>query len=277
MAIGPPPPAPRLRARSAHPDCIASHTHARCLSPRRDLPAGCLRPARRREPSYIMLNESRTRAGGGGIVGGVAGASSRLGSHGDPRGGGPLVCPRAVFSYPPPEGGATSSRSSTSGGATGSGATSGGATSGDATRGAATLSGGKRRCAHPLGPPGTPPDGLRLRAERPRTAAGRTQVARTPPAPRRTAPAPPALGAAAPPPRTPRLVGPLPIRLPAPALTAGRAALAALAPQVPRDDQARRHARRAARRQAGGRRACACVYSFLYRNLYSCATCAMLF
>jgi hypothetical protein len=38
--------------------------------------------------------------------------------------------------------------------------------------------------AHPVGPYGTPPDGLWLRAERPRAAAGCAQEAHTAPAPR---------------------------------------------------------------------------------------------
>ena len=105
------------------------------------------------------------------------------------------------------------------------------------------------RCAHPtVGPHGTPPDGLRLRAERLRVAAGRAQVARTPPAPRQ---------------HRPRSAShPFPSGRAAPVLTGGRFSRAALAPQVPRDDQAGRHMRRPARRQAGGRRARARVRVF---------------
>ena len=56
----------------------------------------------------------------------------------------------------------------------------------------------------------------------------------------------------------------------APVLTAGPFSRASLAPQVPRDDQRGRHARRAARRQAGGRRAYACAYS-LHSQIFLCA------
>ena len=120
-----------------------------------------------------MLNESRTRATATGIVSGVAAASGRLGlSH--PRGGRPsLVGRRGRLLCVAPLGS-------------------------QAIQGVVTMAlperpDGRRRderrrderrgerrdgfdgppCAHPLGPHGTPPDGLRLRAERLREAAGR--------------------------------------------------------------------------------------------------------
>ena len=140
------------------------------------------------------------------------------------------------------------------------GAAGGGATSGGATRGSTTSGHGARTPA--MGPHGTPPDGLRLRAERLCAATGGAQVARTPPAHRRHRPRSARQHS-----RRARLGRgtpghPYPSGRAAPVLTAGRFSRAALAPQVPRDDQAGRHMRRAIRRQAGGRRACACAYSF---------------
>ena len=62
-------------------DCLCAPSHRTHFSLRREPPAACPRPARRREPSYIMVNESRTRAAAAGIVNGIAGASGRIGSR----------------------------------------------------------------------------------------------------------------------------------------------------------------------------------------------------
>ena len=78
----------------------------------------------------------------------------------------------------------TTSRSSASGGATGSGGSTSGATASVATR-----------CAHPLGPHGTPSSGLWLRLELPRVRDCRARLSGVHAG--GTPPAPPALGDAA--------------------------------------------------------------------------------
>lgn len=74
-----PPPMPRSCTRSFDLLMPVRALSSHSLFARRDPPAACPRPAHRREPSYIMLNESRTRAAAAGIVNGIADASGRLG------------------------------------------------------------------------------------------------------------------------------------------------------------------------------------------------------